>query len=77
VHRFFCENPTCPRKIFTEPLTALAERYARRTNQLREELLTLGWALGGQAGARKSRRSWHAHHWDHPPLAAAPLWSRD
>ena len=53
VHRFFCENPTCPRKIFTEPLTALAERYARRTNQLREELLTLGWALGGQAGARQ------------------------
>jgi hypothetical protein len=40
VHRFFCENPTCPRKIFTEPLTALAERYARRSNQLREALLT-------------------------------------
>jgi len=53
VHRFFCENPTCPRKIFSEPLAELAERYACRSNQLREALLALGWALGGEAGARQ------------------------
>jgi hypothetical protein len=53
VHRFFCQNPTCPRKIFTEPLVDLAERYARRTNLLREAQLTMGWALGGEAGARQ------------------------
>ncbi len=53
VHRFFCQNPGCARQIFTEPLPALAERYARRTNRLREALLALGWALGGQAGARQ------------------------
>ena len=53
VHRFFCQNPACPRKIFSEPLVELAERYARRTNQLREALLALGWALGGEAGARQ------------------------
>jgi transposase len=53
VHRFFCPNPTCPRKIFSEPLAELAERYARRTNQLREALLALGWALGGEAAARQ------------------------
>ncbi len=53
VHRFFCQNPACPRKIFTEPLSGLAERSARRTSRLREALLTIGWALGGQAGARQ------------------------
>jgi transposase len=53
VHRFFCQNPTCPRKIFTEPLADLAERYARRTKRLREALLAIGWALGGEAGARQ------------------------
>ncbi len=53
VHRFFCQNPSCARRIFSEPLADLAEPYARRTTRLREALLTLGWALGGQAGARQ------------------------
>jgi transposase len=53
VHRFFCQNPCCGRKIFTEPLAEFAEPSARRTNRLREALLTTGWALGGQAGARQ------------------------
>src|SRR5215472_3713053 len=53
VQRFFCQNPGCARRIFTEPLPELAERYARRTNRLRKALLALGWALGGQAGARQ------------------------
>jgi len=51
VHRFFCQNPSCLRRIFTEPLPEFAEPYARRTNRLREALLALGWALGGEAGA--------------------------
>ena len=53
VHRFFCQNPACLRRIFTEPLPEFAEPYARRTNRLREALLALGWALGGEAGARQ------------------------
>ncbi|MFL5706154.1 MAG: ISL3 family transposase, partial [Ktedonobacteraceae bacterium] len=53
VRRFFCQNPACPRKIFVEPLTGLAERSARRTTRLRDALLAIGWALGGQAGARQ------------------------
>src|SRR5713101_3143601 len=52
VHRFFCQNPSCPRKIFSEPLSGFAQRSARRTTRLREALLVTGWALGGQAGAR-------------------------
>jgi transposase len=53
VRRCFCQNPACPRKIFTEALTGLAERSARRTTRLREARLSMGWALGGQAGARQ------------------------
>ena len=54
VHRFFCENPRCPRRIFTERLPQLAEPSARRTDRLREAIVGTGWALGGEAGARKS-----------------------
>jgi transposase len=53
VRRFFCQISACPRQIFTEPLPQLAERSARRTNRLREALLAMGWALGGEAGARQ------------------------
>jgi transposase len=53
VRRFFCQNPACSRKIFTEPLTGLAERSSRRTTRLRDAMPTIGWALGGQAGARQ------------------------
>jgi transposase len=52
VHRFFCQNPTCPRKITSSPLSGFAQRSAQRTTRLREALLVTGWALGGQAGAR-------------------------
>jgi transposase len=53
VCRFFCQNPACPRKIFTEPLTGFAERSARCTTRLRDARLSIGWALGGQVGARQ------------------------
>ncbi len=56
VRRFFCPNATCSRHIFTERLPSVTESYARRTTRLREALLTQGWALGGQAGARQSCR---------------------
>jgi transposase len=52
VRRFFCANPACPRKIFTERLPDLVVAYARRTNRLRDQLLAAGFALGGEAGAR-------------------------
>lgn len=52
VHRFFCSNPVCIRTIFTERLPELVEPSARRTNHLRDILLTIGWALGGRAGVR-------------------------
>jgi transposase len=56
VRRFFCPNPTCIRKIFTERLPDLVVPYARRTNRLRDQLLAAGFALGGEAGARHCAR---------------------
>jgi transposase len=56
VRRFFCANTACPRQIFAERLPALTEAFARRTNRLRDALLEIGWALGGEAGARLCRK---------------------
>ncbi len=52
VRRFFCSVPTCPRKTFTEQVPALAAPYARRTVRLQDTLRLIGFALGGEAGAR-------------------------
>lgn len=53
VRRFFCSNTSCPRSIFTERLPDLTAPYARRTNRLRDQVLNLAFALGGEAGARQ------------------------
>lgn len=50
--RWFCDDPACPRRIFTERLPGLVQRYARRTDRLTTILRRLGMALGGEAGAR-------------------------
>jgi transposase len=56
VRKFFCDNPTCPRQIFTEHLPMVAAPWARRTLRLAQYLSALGIALGGQAGARLAAR---------------------
>jgi transposase len=56
VRKFFCDNPTCPRQIFTERLPTVAAPWARRTLRLAQHLCALGIALGGQAGARLAAR---------------------
>jgi transposase len=53
VRRFICSNTSCPRRIFTERLPDLVVPYARRTNRLRDQVLTIANALGGEAGARQ------------------------
>ena len=52
MRKFFCDNPTCPRQIFTERLLTVAAPWARRTRRLTQLLLAFGLALGGEAGAR-------------------------
>ena len=51
VRKFFCDNPACPRQIFTERLSTVAAPWARRTLRLAQRLLACGQALGGEAGA--------------------------
>ena len=53
--KFFCLNPLCARRIFTEPLPELAKRYARKTLRLADTLLQLTHLLGGEASARIAR----------------------
>ncbi|MEA2514507.1 MAG: hypothetical protein QOJ59_3994 [Thermomicrobiales bacterium] len=54
--KFFCENSTCPRRIFSERLDGIAQVSARRTERQREALLDLAIALGGEAGARMAAK---------------------
>ncbi len=56
VRRFRCNDPGCLRRIFAERLPSVVEPYARKTVRLREILLLVGFALGGEAGARLVER---------------------
>jgi transposase len=52
IRRFFCPQPDCCRRSFTERLPTVVAPYARRTRRLSDALRLLGFALGGEAGAR-------------------------
>jgi transposase len=52
VRKFFCDNATCLRRIFSERLADVAAASARRTNRQQESLAAIAFALGGEAGAR-------------------------
>src|SRR5215216_3256019 len=56
VRKFFCRQPTCTRRIFTERLPYLVAPYARRTARLEAVLSLLAFALGGEPGARVVER---------------------
>src|SRR5690348_14499711 len=50
--RFRCPNRACPRKTFREDLSALADRYQRRTQAVSQLLCSVAAIAGGKAGAR-------------------------
>jgi transposase len=52
VRRFFCDHTPCPRHIFAERLPGVVAPYARRTDRLEHWFQVVGFALGGEAGAR-------------------------
>jgi transposase len=52
VRKFFCRQPTCTQRIFTERLPHLVAPHARRTARLESVLSLLAFALGGEPGAR-------------------------
>jgi len=52
VRKFFCRQPACSRRVFTERLPSLVAPYARRTRRLTDVVRLLAFALGGEPGAR-------------------------
>jgi transposase len=50
--RFYCRRPDCRRRIFCERLPGLAAAHARTSGPLTESHRDIGFALGGEAGAR-------------------------
>lgn len=66
VRKFFCLNPNCQRRIFTERHSQLTETWARRTSRLAQHLVAIGLALGGKVGVRLSQ---HLSH----PVSLNPL----
>lgn len=55
VRKFFCDEPSCERKIFAERLDEVARPFARGTDRQRGALEWIAFALGGEAGARLAR----------------------
>src|SRR5438067_6782228 len=56
VRKFFCRNPDCSRKVFTERLPSLAEPWARMTTRLKEQITSIGLATCGKGGVRLGDR---------------------
>jgi transposase len=56
VRKFFCRNPLCEQKVFTERLPDLAEPWARMTTRLREQITSVGLATSGKGGVRLAHR---------------------
>jgi transposase len=56
VRRFRCRNAACLGRIFCERLPDVVAVKAQRAVRLAKTLTTIGLALGGQAGARHSKR---------------------
>jgi len=54
--KFFCDVPTCTRKIFVERLTPFIEPWARVTTRLYQIVQALGFATGGMLGAHLAER---------------------
>jgi hypothetical protein len=48
--RWFCDAPTCPRKIFAERFDGALARYARRTDGTTDLLTTFALQAGGEGG---------------------------
>ncbi len=55
VRKFFCDQPSCERRIFAERLDEVAHVHARSTDRQRKALEWIAFALGGEAGARLAR----------------------
>jgi transposase len=56
VRKFFCRNPDCSRKIFTERLPTFVQPHAQVTTRLFEAVQAIGLATSGELGTRLADR---------------------
>ena len=56
VRRYFCDVPTCQRKIFAERLTPFVEPRTRVTQRVYQVVQIIGLATGGRLGVRVTDR---------------------
>ena len=56
VRKFFCDEKSCTRKIFTERLVPFIQPWARVTTRFFQAMEDIGEALSGMLGARLGRR---------------------
>jgi len=56
VRKFFCRNPDCTRKIFTERLPTFVEPWAQVTTRLFEAVQAIGLATSGELATRLADR---------------------
>ncbi|MCX5402658.1 transposase [Streptomyces sp. NBC_00335] len=52
VHRFFCDQPRCPRRTFVEQVAGLTEPRRRSSTAARSAMRSVAVELGGRPGAR-------------------------
>ena len=53
VRKFYCRNPLCQRKIFTERLPTFVEPWARMTIRYCQQITSIGLATCGKGGGRQ------------------------
>jgi transposase len=63
VHKFFCRNPQCPRKIFTERIPQFVKPWAQTTVRFTQALQAIGFATSGGLGVRLAARLGIATSW--------------
>jgi len=56
VRKFYCRNPSCSRKVFTERLPTFVEPWARMTIRCYQQITSIGLATCGKGGARLAAR---------------------
>jgi hypothetical protein len=60
VRKFFCDEKTCARKIFTERLAPFIQPWARVTTRFFQAMEQIGLATSGRLGAREGGSPWDA-----------------
>lgn len=56
VRKFYCRNPCCPRKVFTERLPTFVKPWARMTIRCCQQITSIGLATCGKGGTRLAAR---------------------